>query len=80
VYIGRWLQRRSRSRKEDNIKCILRKQAGRGMHWIHLAQYKDQWPTLLNRKGTWQFHKMLKYVVLPSNCYILENISAPWSQ
>jgi hypothetical protein len=34
---------RSRRKREDNIKMVLRNIGREGVDWIHLAQYRDQW-------------------------------------
>jgi hypothetical protein len=39
---------RPRHRWEDNIKMDLGEIGWSGMDWIHLAQDRDQWKTLVN--------------------------------
>jgi hypothetical protein len=39
---------RPRRKLEDNIKMNLREIGWGGMNWIDLAQYIDQWRTLVN--------------------------------
>jgi hypothetical protein len=39
---------RPRRRWEDNIKIDLRERGWGCMEWIHLAQDKDQWMSLVN--------------------------------
>jgi hypothetical protein len=36
------------SRLQDNIKMNLKVTGSEGVHWIHVAQYRDQWRVLLN--------------------------------
>jgi hypothetical protein len=39
---------RPRHRWEDNIKMDVRETGWGGMHWIHVAQDRDQWRALVN--------------------------------
>jgi hypothetical protein len=39
---------RPRCRWENNIEMDLREVGRNGMDWIHLAQDRDQWKTLVN--------------------------------
>jgi hypothetical protein len=39
---------RPRCRQEDNIKMDLREIGWDGMHWIDIAQDRDQWRALVN--------------------------------
>jgi hypothetical protein len=45
---GKRLIQRLRCRWEDNIKIDLREIGWDDMNWIHLAQNRDQWQTLVN--------------------------------
>jgi hypothetical protein len=45
---GKILQRRPRSKWEDNIKMDLREIGWCGMGWIDLAYDRDQWRALMN--------------------------------
>jgi hypothetical protein len=44
-------QRRPRSRFEDDIKMDLSELEWGGMDWIDLAQDRDQWRALMNRRA-----------------------------
>jgi hypothetical protein len=46
--VGNLEGKRPRCRCEDNIKMELRELGWGGMDWIHLAQDRDQWSTLVN--------------------------------
>jgi hypothetical protein len=37
-----------RHRWEDNIKIDLKEIGWEAVDWIHLAQYSDQWPAVVN--------------------------------
>jgi hypothetical protein len=39
---------RPRRKWEDNIKMDLREVASEGMDWMHLAQDRDQWRSVVN--------------------------------
>jgi len=39
---------RARGGLEDNIKMDLLEVGWKGVHWVHLAQYRDQWRALVN--------------------------------
>jgi hypothetical protein len=39
---------RSRRKREDNIKMVLREIGWGGMDWIDLAQDRDHWQNLVN--------------------------------
>jgi hypothetical protein len=41
---------RPKRRLEDNIKMDLREIGWGGMDWIHLAQYRDQWRSLVKKE------------------------------
>jgi hypothetical protein len=45
---GKRLLGRRRRRWEDNIKMVLRQMGWGDMHWIDLAQDRDQWRALVN--------------------------------
>jgi hypothetical protein len=40
--------RRSRRKREDNIRMVLRKIRWEGVDWMHLAQDRDKWLSLVN--------------------------------
>jgi hypothetical protein len=40
---------RPRDRWEDNTGMDLTGIGWEGVHWIHLAQYRDQWQVLVNK-------------------------------
>jgi hypothetical protein len=40
--------RRSRRRREDNIRMDLMEIGWEGVDWIHLAQDRDQWRAVVN--------------------------------
>ena len=45
---GKGLLGRSRRRWEDNIKMDLQEVGCGGMDWVHLAQDRDSWRSLVN--------------------------------
>jgi hypothetical protein len=45
---GKRPPRRTRHRREDNIKLVLRKIGWEGMDWTDLAQDSDEWRALVN--------------------------------
>jgi hypothetical protein len=47
---------RPRCRWVDHIKMDLREIGWSGMDWIHLAQDRDQWRTLVNMVMNFQVH------------------------
>jgi hypothetical protein len=44
-------------RWEDNVRMNLIETGREAVDWIHLAQDKDQWRTLVNMVMTFAFHK-----------------------
>jgi hypothetical protein len=50
---------RPRLMLESNIKMDLREVGWGGMDWIHLAQDRDKWRSLVNMVMTLEVHKML---------------------
>jgi hypothetical protein len=41
--------RKSRHRLDDNIKMDLKETGLEGVDWVHLAQDRDRWRSLVNR-------------------------------
>jgi hypothetical protein len=48
---GRRARGRPRRRWEDNIRMDLKEIGWEGVDWMHLAQYRDQWRTLIKGAG-----------------------------
>jgi hypothetical protein len=40
-----------RRRWQNNIKMDIKEMGGEGVNWIHLAQERDKWQSLLNKVG-----------------------------
>jgi hypothetical protein len=58
---GKRLFRRSRRKREDNIRMDVREIGWDIVYWIHLTRYMDQWRAFVNTVMNIRFAKEAEY-------------------